>query len=107
MTRHVVDDGIHNDIDTNAVALLDHVLEGAPVAGPALELVADRLVSGPPLASLDVLIWGAHLNSTETLGPQDIDTLVSDRVVTPFEQVHDGLLLVLAVGLSVVNSGRR
>lgn len=48
-----------------------------------------------------------YLNSTETLGPQDIDTLVSDRVVTPFEQVHDGLLLVLAVGLSVVNSGRR
>ena len=61
MTRHVVDDGIHNDIDTDAVALLDHVYKGAPVAGPALELVADWLVSGPPLASLDVLIWGAHL----------------------------------------------
>ena len=54
-----------------------------------------------------IAIKTIYLNSTETLGPQDIDTLVSDRVVTPLEQMHDGLLLVLAVGLSVVNSGRR
>ena len=69
MTRHVVDDGIHYDIDTNTVTFLDHVLEGAPVSGPALEFVADRLVSGPPLASLNVLIWGANLSRKNYMIP--------------------------------------
>ena len=62
MARHVVDNGVDDDDDTDTGALLDHVLEGASVAGSALQLVADWLVSCPPLASLNVLIWGAHLS---------------------------------------------
>ena len=49
----------------------------------------------------------SYLNTTEALGSQDINTLVSDCVMAPLKQVDDGLLLVLAVGLGVVNSGRR
>ena len=49
----------------------------------------------------------SYLNTTEALGSQDIDTFVRDCVMAPLKQVDDGLLLVLAVGLGVVNSGRR
>ena len=61
MSRHVVDDDVHDHVDPDAIALLDHVDEGVPVTSSTLQLVADGLVSCPPLTSLDVLIWGAHL----------------------------------------------
>ena len=83
--------------DSNTVALIHHVDETVPVTRPALQFVGHGLVPGPPLAALDVLIGRRHLDTTESLGTEDLDTLVSDGVPGPLEQVDDGLLLVLAV----------
>merc|ERR1712227_1130947 len=85
-------------------ALVDHVDEAVPVTRSALQLVRHRLVPGPPLAPLDVFVGWRHLDTTEALGTEDLDTLVSDGIPGPLEQMDDGLLLVLAVGLSVVIS---
>ena len=49
-----------------------------------------------------MFIGRGHLDTTEALGTEDLDTLVSDGVPGPLEQVDDGLLLVLAVGLGVL-----
>ena len=81
---------------------VDHVDELLPVAGPGgVQLVGDRLVSGPPGSTLDVFIGWRHLDTTETLGSQHFGALVSNGVPGPFKQMDDRLLGVLTVGLSV------
>ena len=56
MGSHVINDQVTNDINTGSIASSDHVGKLLAISGPRLQLVRDRLVTGPPLRTLDVLI---------------------------------------------------
>ena len=56
LVGHVIDDGIHDDVDVVGVAGLNHRGKLLTGAKSALELVANRLVHGPPLLTEDVLL---------------------------------------------------
>lgn len=51
-----------NDFYTGCMAGIDHVLVLLGVATFGLELVADDLVVGPPLATLDMFRGGVYLD---------------------------------------------
>ena len=53
-----------DDLDTGSVTSVHHVFVLLRVTTLRLKLVADDLVVGPPLAALDMLIEGVHLNIT-------------------------------------------
>ena len=48
MTRHMIDDDIHDDVDSGGVATGHHGLELLLVAGSGDEVVRNGLVSSPP-----------------------------------------------------------
>ena len=58
-STHVVDHQISNDVDSSSIASADHAGELITVSGSGFQLPGNRLVPGPPLSTLDVLVgWG-------------------------------------------------
>ena len=101
--RHVVDHGVHEDVDPGRLAPLHHLPELLPRAGPALQLVGDRLVANPPLLPLDVLHRRGDLDPTVTPGPEDCLALSSNVWPRPLEQMDDHLAVSLAGGVGVTS----
>lgn len=65
-TTHVVDDKISNNVDSSSIASADHAGELITVSGSGFQLPGNRLVPGPPLSTLDVLVGWGDLNTTES-----------------------------------------
>ena len=115
----MVDDSVHEDIDTGGLAPVHHLDELLPVARPALQLVADRLVPGPPLAPWDVLHGRGDLHPAVSLEEACLSCscqlgrlcsylgskvgLTFLRYVSPgpLEQVDDDLSVSLTPGVGV------
>lgn len=84
--RHVVDHRVGDDLHTGRVAGVHHARERRLVAEAVLQLVADRLVGGPPLVALDVLGGGRDLDVAVTGRAELVGAGLGDRGVTPLEE---------------------
>ena len=100
-----------DDLDARFVTSLDHVLVLGFVTALRFEFVGDRLIVGPPLRTLDVLLRGAHLETVSMLDvcadtnkqlgltlnkpvaswTEEISTLRGDTIPIPLEHLgnHD------------------
>ena len=78
--RHVVDHRVGDHLDAGGVAGAHHGLERGPVAEPAGDPVADGLVGGPPLGSLDVLLGRRDLDEAVALGAERVGAGLRHRV---------------------------
>jgi len=75
---HVVEDDINEDLDAGCMAGIDHVLVLLAATTFGLELVADDLVVGPPLAALDVFCHWVDLNVAVSGGTDKVSAFIGD-----------------------------
>ncbi len=99
--RHVVDDRVRHNLDARAVAGADHVGEGGAVAEPSGDPVADRLVRGPPLPALDVLLGRRDLYEAVAGRAEGVGTRLGDGVELPLEENGGDVLGARGGGLCV------
>ena len=91
---HVVDDQVHNDVDSDGVAALHHVDKLISIAAAGGEDVGNGLVTFPPLGALTMLLRRRHLNPAIAERGEVILALRGDPVPLPFEEVHDDVAIV-------------
>jgi len=88
---HVIENDISDDLDTGRMASIDHVLVLLAATTFGLELVADDLVVGPPLAALNVFCYWIDLNVAVSSGTDEVSAFVGNRVPVPLEELNDDL----------------
>mmetsp|Transcript_26528 Transcript_26528/g.70978 ORF Transcript_26528/g.70978 Transcript_26528/m.70978 type:complete len:345 (-) Transcript_26528:78-1112(-) len=89
-TSHVVDHCVGINAYPDCFAALHHRRESSLVTRAAAELVAHRLVPGPPLAATHVLVRRRDLHRSEALGAQEVLALLGHVVPLPLKEVHKG-----------------
>ncbi len=104
--RHVVDHRVGDHLHARRVAGVDHVLEGRPVAEAPGDLVADRLVGGPPLRALDVLLGRGDLDEAVALRAERVGTGLGDGVEAPLEEGGGDVLAAGRGGLRAGGDGQ-
>ena len=88
--RHMVDHRIDINVDASGFAAIHHAGKLCAAAGAAFNLVAHRLVAGPPFPGINGFLWWRDLNSGKALGAKYVFTLCRNIVPLPFEQVDEG-----------------
>ena len=109
----VVDDRVGDDLDARRVARGDHGLELGFRTELGVELVADRLVGGPPFSALDGLHRRGDLYVAHTFGAVSLGTLLGHRIPVGLECDGDHIArranrcARLCIGLGLVRRSRQ
>ncbi len=109
----VVDDRVGDDLDARRVARGDHGLVLGFRTELGVELVADRLVGGPPFSALDGLHRRGDLYVAHTFGAVNLGTLLGHRIPVGLECDGDHIArranrcARLCIGLGLVRRSRQ